>query len=80
SINASSDPLIVLDGIPYNGDLNSISSSDIESISFLKDASSNALYGSRGANGVIIVNTKRGKSKGLHIEADVKTGVNFRSI
>ncbi|KFF22383.1 SusC/RagA family TonB-linked outer membrane protein [Chryseobacterium sp. JM1] len=80
SINASSDPLIVLDGIPYNGNLNSIPGSDIESISFLEDASSNALYGSRGANGVIIVNTKRGKSKGLHIEADVKTGVNFRSI
>lgn len=80
SINASSDPLIVLDGIPYSGDLNSISSADIESISFLEDASSNALYGSRGANGVIIVNTKRGKSKKLSIEADVRTGVNFRSI
>lgn len=80
SINASSDPLIVLDGIPYNGNLNSIPGSDIESISFLEDASSNALYGSRGANGVIIVNTKRGKSKGLHVEADIRTGVNFRSI
>ncbi|WP_277115406.1 TonB-dependent receptor plug domain-containing protein [Chryseobacterium sp.] len=64
SINASSDPLIVLDGIPYSGNLNSIAASDIESISFLEDTSSNALYGSRGANGVIIVNTKRGKSKG----------------
>lgn len=80
SINASSDPLIVLDGIPYSGNLNSIAASDIESISFLEDASSNALYGSRGANGVIIVNTKRGKNKGLSIEADVRTGVNFRSI
>ncbi|PWN72197.1 SusC/RagA family TonB-linked outer membrane protein [Chryseobacterium phosphatilyticum] len=80
SINASSDPLIVLDGIPYNGNLNSIAAADIESISFLEDASSNALYGSRGANGVIIVNTKRGKNKGLSIEADVRTGVNFRSI
>jgi TonB-dependent SusC/RagA subfamily outer membrane receptor len=63
SINASSDPLIVLDGIPYSGNLNSIAASDIESISFLEDASSNALYGSRGANGVIIVNTKRVKIK-----------------
>lgn len=80
SINASSDPLIVLDGIPYSGDLNSISSSDIESISFLEDASSNALYGSRGANGVIIVNTKRGKNKKLSVDLDIKTGVNFRSI
>ncbi|WP_347216224.1 SusC/RagA family TonB-linked outer membrane protein [Chryseobacterium sp.] len=80
SINASSDPLIVLDGIPYSGDLNSISSADIESISFLEDASSNALYGSRGANGVIIVNTKRGKNKKLSVDLDIKTGVNFRSI
>jgi TonB-linked SusC/RagA family outer membrane protein len=80
SINASSDPLIVLDGIPYSGDLNSISSADIESISFLEDASSNALYGSRGANGVIIVNTKRGKNKKLTVDLDIKTGVNFRSI
>lgn len=80
SINASSDPLIVLDGIPFSGNLNSIPATDIESISFLEDASSNALYGSRGANGVIIVNTKRGKTKGLQVEADVKTGFNFRAI
>jgi TonB-linked SusC/RagA family outer membrane protein len=79
SINASSDPLIVLDGIPYDGSLNSISKSDIETLSFLEDASSNALYGSRGANGVIIVTTKKGKGQGLQIEADVKAGINFRA-
>ncbi|WP_339918650.1 TonB-dependent receptor [uncultured Flavobacterium sp.] len=61
SINASSDPLIILDGAPFNGNLNSISSDQIESMSVLKDASSTALYGSRGANGVILITTKRGK-------------------
>jgi TonB-dependent SusC/RagA subfamily outer membrane receptor len=60
SINASADPLIILDGAPFNGNINTISSDQIESISVLKDASSTALYGSRGSNGVIIT-TKRGK-------------------
>lgn len=80
SINASSDPLIVLDGIPYDGSLNSIPKSDIEGLTFLEDASSNALYGSRGANGVIMVTTKKGKGLGLQIDADVKAGINFRAI
>ena len=79
SINASSEPLIVLDGIPYPGSLNSIPSSDIESLSFLEDASSNALYGSRGANGVIIITTKKGTRKGIHVDFDIKTGINFRA-
>lgn len=61
SINASAEPLIVLDGAPFSGDVNSISSDQIESMTVLKDASSTALYGSRGANGVILINTKRGK-------------------
>jgi len=61
SINASAEPLIVLDGAPYSGNINSISSDQIESMSVLKDASSTALYGSRGANGVILITTKRGK-------------------
>lgn len=60
SINASADPLIILDGAPFNGNLNAISSDQIESMSVLKDASSTALYGSRGANGVILITTKRG--------------------
>lgn len=59
SINAGKDPLIVLDGIPYDGDLNNISSQDIESMTVLKDAASSALYGARGANGVIIITTKK---------------------
>jgi len=59
SINAGKDPLIILDGIPYDGDLNNISNQDIESMTVLKDAASSALYGARGANGVIIITTKK---------------------
>jgi TonB-linked SusC/RagA family outer membrane protein len=62
SISASNNPLLILDGIPYTGALSDINSNDIESIDVLKDASSAAIYGSRAANGVIIVTTKRGKS------------------
>ena len=61
SINASAEPLIILDGSPYNGNLNNISQDQIESITVLKDASSTALYGSRGANGVIVLTTKGGE-------------------
>jgi len=63
SISASNTPLIVLDGIPYSGALSDINSNDIESIDILKDASSAAIYGSRSANGVILISTKRGKSE-----------------
>ena len=61
SINASADPLIIVDGAPYNGNLNNISQDQIETINVLKDASSTALYGSRAANGVIVITTKTGK-------------------
>lgn len=61
SINAAADPLIVLNGVPFNGNINTISADQIESINVLKDASSTALYGSRGANGVILITTKKGK-------------------
>ena len=61
SINAEQGPLIVLDGAAYNGNLNTISQDQIESISVLKDASSTSLYGSRGANGVIVITTKKGR-------------------
>lgn len=60
SLNSSASPLIILDGAPYNGNINSISQDQIESMSVLKDASSTSLYGSRGANGVILINTKKG--------------------
>jgi TonB-linked outer membrane protein, SusC/RagA family len=61
SIGADNDPLFVVDGIPYNGNINDINPDDVVSVEVLKDASSTAIYGSRGANGVILVTTKRGK-------------------
>ena len=61
SINASQDPLYVVDGIPFDGSLSSINPSDIESMTVLKDASAGALYGARGANGVVMITTKQGK-------------------
>lgn len=60
SINASAAPLIIVDGAAYNGDINTISADQIESMNILKDAASTSLYGSRGANGVILITTKRG--------------------
>ncbi|RIV72375.1 SusC/RagA family TonB-linked outer membrane protein [Flagellimonas aequoris] len=60
SFTATNDPLIILDGSPYYGTLNDINPYDIESVDVLKDASSTAIYGARGANGVIIITTKRG--------------------
>lgn len=60
SLNASNDPLIVLDGVPFMGKLSDISNSDIKSIDILKDASATAIYGSRGSNGVIIITTMSG--------------------
>ena len=61
SINASSNPLYVVDGVPFDGSLSSINPSDIESMTILKDASAGALYGARGANGVVMITTKQGK-------------------
>ena len=61
SLTGSNDPLIVLNGIPFFGGLNDINPNDIESLDILKDASATAIYGSRGANGVILITTKSGK-------------------
>ena len=75
SINASSEPLYVVDGVPFNGNLNTISPDQIESMNVLKDASSTALYGSRGANGVILITTKRGEfNSKLQITATAVSG------
>ncbi|UGU17665.1 TonB-dependent receptor [Sinomicrobium kalidii] len=75
SINANAGPLYVVDGVPFNGNLNSISPDQIESMNVLKDASSTALYGSRGANGVILITTKRGKfNSNLQVTATAVTG------
>ena len=80
SINAGTEPLIVLDGTPYAGDINNISSQDIETMTVLKDAASNALYGARGANGVILITTKKGKSGEARVTLDAKWGSNSRAI
>ena len=60
SLNASNDPLVVLDGIPFAGSIGDINPSDIKSVDILKDASATAIYGSRGANGVILITTNKG--------------------
>ncbi|MBR3450652.1 MAG: TonB-dependent receptor [Bacteroidales bacterium] len=62
SISASNKPLIILDGIPFDGSWSEINTNDVESIEILKDASSAAIYGARGANGVILIQTKKGKA------------------
>ncbi len=80
SITAENTPLIVVDGAPFNGDLNTINTHDIESMTVLKDAASNALYGARGANGVILITTKRGSSYGgAVVNFDAKWGANSRA-
>ena len=77
SINASNDPLYVVDGIPFVGSISSISPGDIESISVLKDASASALYGSRGSNGVVIITTKKGRSG--KVETNYRTNIGWSS-
>jgi len=61
SINGSQDPLIVVDGMPFDGDLATINTADIESMTVLKDAASTSLYGARGANGILMITTKKGR-------------------
>jgi TonB-linked SusC/RagA family outer membrane protein len=81
TLKATSSPLIVLDGVIYNGDLADINPSDIETIDVLKDASSAAVFGSKSANGVVIINTKTGKTGKPTIGLNVNTGISklFRS-
>ncbi|VBB47210.1 conserved exported hypothetical protein [uncultured Paludibacter sp.] len=80
SINAGMNPLYVVDGIPFDGDLSSLNSADIESMTVLKDAASTALYGARGANGIIMITTKKGSSGKARISFESRLGVNSRSI
>lgn len=79
SINAGVSPLIVLDGMPFDGSIGDINPADIESMTVLKDAASNALYGARGANGVIMITTKRATSNDAVVNVDLKVGVNSRA-
>ena len=80
SISSSQEPLIVVDGVPYEGSLNSISTQDIESLTVLKDAAANSMYGARGSNGVIIVTTKGSKSGKAKINFEARFGTNQRGV
>lgn len=75
SLNAKTTPLIILDGLPYKGYLNDLNTSDIDNITVLKDAASNALYGARGANGVILITTKNAQKGTTRVNFDAKWGV-----
>ncbi|WP_290790544.1 SusC/RagA family TonB-linked outer membrane protein [Flavihumibacter sp. UBA7668] len=77
SVNGNRSPLYVIDGVPFTGVLNSINMGDVESTTVLKDAAATSIYGARGANGVIIITTKNGRSQKPFIEADLKVGTNF---
>ena len=79
SINASSEPLYVVDGAPYNGSMSSLNPADIESISILKDASASALYGARAANGVVMITTKSGKEGAPKVTWRSTLGWNYRA-
>ncbi len=76
SITASNEPLIILDGIPYEGSISAINPYDIESFNVLKDGSAAAIYGSRGANGVILITTKKGRSGKPTINYNGSVGFN----
>lgn len=80
SISSSQSPLIVVDGVPYEGSLNSISTQDIESLTVLKDAAANSMYGARGSNGVIIITTKGSKAGKAKINFEARYGFNARGV
>ena len=80
SINAGNAPLYIVDGVPFDGDMNDINPQDIASMTVLKDAASAALYGARGANGVIIITTKNGDKSTSSITVDAKWGSNSRAV
>ncbi len=81
SITGSSSPLYVVDGVPFSGSIADLNPADIESMSVLKDAASSALYGNRGANGVILITTKRAKKVGkIDVSLQVRQGMYTRGI
>jgi TonB-linked SusC/RagA family outer membrane protein len=75
SVSAGSDPLYVVDGFPITGSIGAMNPDEIEDISILKDASSTSLYGSRAANGVVLITTKKGKGAGMTVSFNAYTGV-----
>ena len=80
SMSASNTPLYVVDGMPYDGSISDINPNDVESISVLKDAAASAIYGARGANGVVLITTKRANSDAVNVKVDAKWGSNSRLI
>ena len=81
SINGDNNPLYVVDGIPYNGSIADLNPADIESMSVLKDAASAALYGNKGANGVILITTKKAKNVGhIDVTLQVRQGMYTKGI
>lgn len=80
SLYSGTSALIVLDGTPYNGSLSDINPADIESMSISKDATSNSLYGSRAANGVVFVTTKKGLRNAPRITIGSRVGINSRAV
>lgn len=80
SINASSEPLFVVDGAPYAGGISNINPDDVETMTVLKDAASTALFGSRGANGVVMITTKRGRKDRNTLSVKVAQGFSNRGI
>ena len=80
TMTSSATPLYVVNGAPYDGDIESLSIEDIETVTVLKDASSTALYGSRAANGVILITTKKGKKGKSNIQFNFNQGYNTRAI
>ncbi|MCH5239272.1 MAG: SusC/RagA family TonB-linked outer membrane protein [Muribaculaceae bacterium] len=81
SINGNNSPLYVVDGVTFEGDINDLNPADIESMSVLKDAASSALYGSRGANGVILITTKKAKNVGtIDVTATIRQGMYNRGL
>ena len=80
TVNGSSSPLYIIDGVPFDGNVSDLNPADIESMSVLKDAASAALYGNRASNGVILITTKKGKQGKLSVTFDMKQGTYSRGI
>ncbi|MFZ1529431.1 MAG: SusC/RagA family TonB-linked outer membrane protein [Ferruginibacter sp.] len=80
SVNATSAPLYVLNGVPYDGSISALNNDDIESITVLKDAAAAALYGARAANGVVMITTKKGRKGTPRMTANVRQGFMTRLI
>ncbi len=81
SVNTDfAEPLIVVDGVAFEGSLNSIPTQDIESMTILKDAAANSMYGARGANGVVMITTKSGGNRRPRVNFEARYGVNERGV